>query len=136
MGLAERRALKNFQDHHLPNISEELHRVAGTDFTLDIKWDTLVIEDQADNFVEFWTKVYFTPLLEALRSVARDDMGKEALANGLKQIIIQNTTGTYYGDRWAKFHNGVLILDHLPNSNIDAIQERIDGLVKVLEKGL
>lgn len=136
MGLAERRALKNFQDQHLPNILEEIDRLAGVSLDIEIKWDTLTIEDQADNFTEFWTKVYFTPLLEALRSVTRDDLGTEAVADGLRQIVIQNTTGAYYGDRWAKFHNGVLVLDHLPNSNVDAIQERIDGLIKVLEKGL
>ena len=63
-------------------------------------------------------------------------MGKEALRGALKKVVVQNTTGAYYGDRWTGFESGVLTLDHLPTTNADSVQERTDGLVQTLEKNL
>jgi hypothetical protein len=63
-------------------------------------------------------------------------MGKEALAEGLKQIVITNEQGIYYGDRWATFADGVLTLDHEPATNIHQVADRVEGVVLLLEKSL
>ena len=63
-------------------------------------------------------------------------MGKEAVRGALKKIVIQNTAEIYYGDRWASFEGGTLTLDHQPTTNVDSVQDRIDGLVVTLEKKL
>lgn len=136
MGLAERRATREFQDNHLPGLLSEIKAVAGMDVPIEIKWDTLAIEDQGHLYNECWKKVYFTPLINALKSITADELGKEALQAGLKKITIQNTTGSYSGNSWASFQAGELILDHLPTTNVDDINDRTNGLVKVLEKGL
>ncbi len=136
MGLAERRAIKAFQDDHLPEFHKKIKEAFGLEVPVEINWDSIALEGEAHLYDECWPKVYFEPLIEGLKAVGRDDMGKEALQGGLKKIIIQNTTGAYYGDRWASFENGVLTLDHLPTTNADSIQERTDGLVQTLEKNL
>jgi hypothetical protein len=136
MGLAERRAAKAFQDNHAPALFAAIAAAAGSAVQIDVHWDKLAIDDAADSYEENWTEVYFKPLLEALQNVGRDDMGKEALAASLKQIVITNEQGIYYGDRWATFEDGVLTLDHEPNTNIHQTADRVEGVVSVLEKGL
>ncbi len=136
MGLAERRAIKAFQDDHLPEFHKKIKEAFGLEVPVEINWDSIALEGEAHLYDECWPKVYFEPLIDGLKAVGRDDMGKEALQGSLKKIIIQNTTGAYYGDRWASFENGVLTLDHLPTTNADSVQERTDGLVQTLEKNL
>jgi len=136
MGLAERRAIQEFERNRLPELKKEIDQAATVEVALDVQWNTLAIEDQAPLYDECWTKIYFTPLIAAFASICRDDMGREALSSTLKQIIIQNTGGIYYGDRWATFEDGILILDHEPTTNAESIEERTQGLIKVLEKAL
>jgi hypothetical protein len=136
MGLAERRAVKEFQDQQFPNWQQKVQTAAGFEVPIEVKWDTLMIEDQAALCLECWPEVYFEPLVSALQQVTRDDLGREALRDGLKKIVVQNVADVYYGDRWAMFEAGVLTLDHLPTTNIGNQDERKDGVVTVLEKGL
>ena len=51
---------------------------------------------------------HFEPLITALTSIAREEMGREALRAGLRSVVIENTSGKYYPDEWAKFEAGVL----------------------------
>ncbi len=136
MGLAERRAIKEFETNHFPLLKQEIDQAANTEVAVEVKWETLAVENQAHLYDESFTKVYFQPLILALKSICRDSMGQEAILTSLKQIIIQNLNGIYYGDRWADFKEGVLILDHEPTTNIDDVADRTQGLIKVLEKGL
>jgi hypothetical protein len=135
MGLAERRATKEFQDNHLPALQKEIEQAAGFPLTVDVKWESLATPDQAHLYEECWEKVYFTPLLKALRALGRDDMGKEAL-KGVKKVVIENEREIFSGESWARFDQGVLHLDHKPTTNVDSIGERTDGLVKLLENAL
>ncbi len=136
MGLAERRSIKAFQDTQLPAFQQKITDAVGLEVPVEVNWDSLALEGESHLYDECWPKVYFEPLIDGLKAVGRDEMGKEALQGSLKKIVIQNTTGAYYGDRWASFENGVLTLDHLPTTNADSIQERTDGLVQTLEKKL
>ena len=136
MGLAERRATKDFQDNRLPALVAELHKLAGFEVPLEIAWDQLAKADQAGNYGEFWPKVYFQPLIDALTDVARDDMGKEALKGGLTKIVLANTSDYYSPGSAISFTGGVLTIDHDPCCNVDDIGERSRALVKALEQGL
>lgn len=131
MGLAERRAVKSFQDTKYPKFEKEIHEAAGFPAELDIRWDTLGAEDYGHMYEEAFTKVYFKPLIEALRAVACDDMGREALKEGLKKVIIR-----YTGTNEISFTGGVLTFDHHPVSNLDYGADRKEQLQKALEKGL
>ncbi len=136
MGLAERRALKDFQDNHFPGLKQKVTDAAGFDVGIEVAWDKLVQDDMGHLYNDAWAKIYFEPLAEALKKITVDDMGKDALKAGLKKVVITNSTGVYYGDRWAKLEGGVLTLDHEPTTNVDNQTERVDGLVSVLEKAL
>lgn len=136
MGLAERRAAKEFETKRFPQFKKDIDEAAGFEVPVTVQWDTLAVEEQSNLYDECWPKVYFEPLIAALKSITSDDMGKEALKAGLKKIEIQNRSGTTSGERIASFEGGTLLLDHKPHTNVDDIQQRTDGIRKLLESKL
>jgi hypothetical protein len=136
MGLAERRAVKQFETEQYPTLKSELMSVIGFEVPIEVDWEALAVADMAHLYREAWPKVYFEPSRDAFKAICADDMGKEALKAALKKIVITNKGGVYSGDRWARFEGGVLTLDHEPCTNIDSVQERADGLRLLMEKAL
>ncbi len=136
MGLAERRAIKDFQDNHLPALLADLRRHAGFDVPVEIAWDQLAKPDYASSYADNWKKVYFQPVIDALADVTRDQMGKDALRAGLKQIVLCNSNDTYTADYAVTFADGVLRVDHDPGTNVDYVEDRTKAAIRVLEKGL
>lgn len=134
MGLAERRGSKAFIDNVFPNYRKQIQDAVGFAVPIDVQWNFLATEDRAADYEAHWPKVFFKPLVDALRAVASDDLGKEALREDLKRIAIQNSTGNYSADRWASFHGGVLTLDHDPDTNVDYVEDRKHGVVSALEQ--
>lgn len=61
MGLAERRALKAFQDERYPALKLEMDAAAHKNVLMEIDWDSLAVEDYADSYSDFFHKVYFLP---------------------------------------------------------------------------
>ena len=131
MGLAERRALKAFQDERYPAIKQEIDAAAHKNVLLEIDWESLAVEDYSENYAEWWHKVYFLPLIEAFKAIAFDDMGREALASGLKKVVVRNS-----GSSEVTFLDGVLTLDYSSVSNVDYWEERKQTWQRLLEKGL
>lgn len=135
MGLAERRAAKNFQDETYPKLKAEIDAAAGFETNLEIDWTSLATDDMAHLYEECWPKVYFRPLVDAFTAVCVDDMGKEALAEGLKQIVIKNENDRSNPNGFT-FEGGVLTIDHKPTTNVDDVKDRASAIQKLLEKGL
>ena len=131
MGLPERRATKAFVDKRYPELKKQIDEIAGFEVNLEVAWETMAVDDSADLYDEAWTKVYFEPLMEALRGICIDDMGKEALHDGLKKVVIRHS-----GSNEFSFTDGTLLVDHWPTSNIDSVRDRCDSILKALEKGL
>ena len=131
MGLAERRALRAFQDDRYPALKQELDAAAHKNVLLEIDWDSLAAEDYSESYSEFFHKIYFLPLTEAFKAIAFDQMGQEALASGLKKVVIRNS-----GQSEASFQDGVLLLDLSPITNVDYWEDRKSAWQKLLEKGL
>jgi len=136
MGLLEKRAIKAFQDGSYKNLVKEINAIAGYELVFDVKWDSLASEEYAHLYEESFTKVYFTPIIAALKEITVDDMGKEALKGALKKVVIKNENNIYYGDYAYTFDGGTLTIDHSPISNIDNITERSESLAKLLNKSL
>ncbi|HEU0029391.1 MAG TPA: hypothetical protein VFQ53_02075 [Kofleriaceae bacterium] len=135
MGLAERRASKDFQDKHFPELRNEIHKVAGFPVPIEVNWDQLAVEGQTDYYKEAWTEIFFKPVIEALRSIGRDDMGKEALKGGLKKIEFRNSSGSYSPHSAISFTNGTIMIDH-ELSNVGDTKDRTKYLIEIVEKGL
>ncbi len=131
MGLAERRAVKQFETEKLPTLQADIDHVAGFNVPIEINWDAIAANGYADQYNEFFYKVYFLPLLEALKSICIDDLGKEALKDGLKKVIVTNESSSH-----PNFTSGILKLPYNSVANIDYWMERKKNIQTVLENGL
>ncbi|NJK43879.1 MAG: MarR family transcriptional regulator [Pleurocapsa sp. SU_196_0] len=108
MGLAERRAVKAFQDNKLPTIQSQIDAAVGKPVPLEINWEQLALEEYADRYEGLWMASCFEPLVAALGEVGSDDLGREALQESLKSIRI---LGEYAHALKVSFSDGVLTLD-------------------------
>ncbi len=135
MGLAERRASKEFQDKHFPELRNEIQKLAGFPVPVEVVWDQLAVEGQTESYKEAWTEIFFKPVIEALRQIGRDDMGKEALQSGLKKIEFRNSAGAYSPASAITFQDGQLVIDH-ELSNIGDTKDRTKYVIEIVEKGL
>ena len=135
MGLAERRAVERFKTDDFPEWKSRIDQAASFEVPVEVAWEELSVEDYADSYAEFFPKVYFQPLTDALSAVTIDDLGKSAVRGGLSRIVVRNT-GQYYSASGITFSDGVLTLDHQPHVNVDYSEERVKTLQHALEKGL
>lgn len=131
MGLAERRAAKEFQDKHYPQLKQKIDAAAGQPVMVEVDWDSLQLSDASQLYNVAWPKVYFEPLAEALKKIAADDLGRQALKEKLGKIIVRNS-----GHKGATFAGGELIIDYEPITNIDYPKERQRDIENALEAGL
>jgi hypothetical protein len=134
VGLAERRGVKNFQEQKYPALKQQIDAAAGFDVPVEVLWETLQAPEYAHLYDEAFTKVYFVPLIDALKAITIDDLGKDALKASLKKVVIKAEADTSRGIY--TFTDGVLTFDHPPVSNLDYGADRKKELQSVLEKGL
>lgn len=135
-GLKEKRALKDFQEKSYPKLKQEIDGAAGLDVPIEVDWDSIAVKDKAHLYEEGFTKVYFTPLIEALKKICADDMGKSALKNALKKVVITNSPNASSSPSKFTFSEGVLVIDHRPATNINDIKRRTSKIVELLEDAL
>jgi hypothetical protein len=135
MGLAERRGVEQFKNDDYPGWKSRIDEAAGFEVPVEVNWEELAVADYAGSYADFFPKVYFQPLADALSAVAADDLGENALREGLAKIVIRNA-GEFYSTSGISFAGGVLTFDHKPHTNIGDGQERTKGLIRALESGL
>jgi hypothetical protein len=88
MGLEERRKIKELQETTFPERTAELAEICGGgSITYDVDWDSFADDLQALNFLD---NLACHRINMALRVICSDDLGKEAVQDGLKQIKLKN----------------------------------------------
>jgi hypothetical protein len=88
MGLDERRKMKELQETTFPERTAELAEICGGgSITYDVDWDSFADDLQALNFLD---NLACHRINMALRVICSDDLGKEAVQDGLKQIKLKN----------------------------------------------
>jgi hypothetical protein len=135
MGLAERRSAERFKNEDYPGWKSRIDEAAGFEITIDVAWDELAVPDYADSYAEYFPAVYFQPLLDALGAIGADDMGKDALREGVSKVVVKNS-GQYFSPTGFTFADGVLTLDHMSDSNTHHVEERTKAIQALLEAGL
>ncbi|MBC7783677.1 MAG: hypothetical protein H7144_07540 [Burkholderiales bacterium] len=103
MGLNERRKIKELQDATFPGRVKEIEEICGKAIPYNVDWDSLADDAAGLNFID---NLSCHRLNMALRVICQDEMGKEAVREGLKSIKLKNVK-----DKSAKkitFENGVL----------------------------
>ncbi|HVG57934.1 MAG TPA: hypothetical protein VNA24_05225 [Hyalangium sp.] len=133
MGLAERRVASQFEESTYPKLKKEIDAAASFEVPVEVDWSSLAVEGASHRYEEAWPKVYFTPLIGALKAIAADELGREVLQSTLKRVVIRNTTGASTGVSMVSFRDGVLTLDHEPVTHVDNVEERQAAIQKALE---
>ncbi len=136
MGMVERRAVAEFQERYYPALLKKIHAAAGYPVPVEVKWDTLALDKEADKYNTHWPDMYFEPLVAGLGRINKDDMGRAAIKEAIKKIVIKNEANNKNPDRWAVLKDGVLTLDHLPTTNVQDRVLRGDKLGTMLEQKL
>ena len=87
MGLNERRKIKELQDTTFPERVREIEEICGKPIPYDVDWESLADDADGLNFID---NVSCHRVNMALRTICIDDMGKEAVRDGLKSIKLRN----------------------------------------------
>ena len=104
LGLAERRELQAAVAGWLPQQQAELNQLCGGDVPYDIDWASFAGDSQGLNWLE-----YNGPqqVCNAFRTIATDDMGREALRE-VKKVLVRNVPEVE--QKQLSFSEGVLTL--------------------------
>jgi len=90
MGLNERRKVKELQDVIFPERIREIAEICGAAIPYEVDWTSLSDDAGALNFID---NVSCHRLNMALRMICQDEMGKEAVRDGLKLVKLKNVKG-------------------------------------------
>jgi hypothetical protein len=87
MGLNERRRIKELQETTLPGRVREIEEICGKAIPYEVDWDSLADDAEGLNFLD---NLSCHRLNMALRAICLDDMGKEAVRDGLRLVRLKN----------------------------------------------
>ena len=87
MGLNERRKIKDLQDVTLPGRVREIEEICGKPIAYEVDWDSLADDAEGLNFLD---NLSCHRLNMALRMICMDEMGKEAVREGLRLVKLKN----------------------------------------------
>lgn len=108
MGLQERRMIAELQATTLPERSREIEEICGKAVPYEVDWTSFESDAAALNFLD---NIACHRVNMALRSIALDQLGRDALREGLKRIRLKNVADP--AQRSLEFADGVLEL-HAP----------------------
>lgn len=130
MGLQERRMIQTLQQVTLPARSAEIAEICGQAVPYEVDWDSLGQDGQALNFVD---NTACHRLNMALRMICLDELGKQAVREGLQQVKLVNVATPEL--KQLRFANGVLEIHNAFAHG--ALGMHSDGEIRaVLEAGL
>jgi hypothetical protein len=87
MGLNERRKIKELQEVTLPGRVQEIQEICGKAIPYEVDWESLADDAEGLNFLD---NLSCHRLNMALRAICVDEMGREAVREGLKVIKLKN----------------------------------------------
>ncbi len=87
MGLNERRKIKELQDVTFPGRVQEIQEICGKAIPYEVDWESMADDAEALNFID---NISCHRVNMALRVICQDDMGKEAVREGLRLIKLKN----------------------------------------------
>ncbi|MDR1229749.1 MAG: hypothetical protein LBK55_12230 [Azoarcus sp.] len=143
LGLAERRAIAAYEKGPYVAILNDIQAAATFKVPVEVQWNTMARPGEAASYgdEDYWTNVYFVPLKKALAAVTVDDMGKKALTQALKKIVVRYDKATAPSNAYengVEIKGGVLTINFHPYTNPgeSAIDSRAKAIQDALEKAL
>ena len=130
MGLEERRKMKELQEVTFPGRVKEIEEICGAPIPYDVDWSSLANDLEALNFID---NISCHRLNMALRTICIDEMGREAVREGLKQVRLKNVAEP--AQRQLSFKDGVLEMHCAYAQRTDGMHSD-NAIREVLMKGL
>ncbi|MDC0743663.1 hypothetical protein [Polyangium mundeleinium] len=87
MGLIEKRLIKEAKESWLPGEQKDIQDVAGAPIVVDVDWPTFETDEAALKNVQH---LGVRKLANAFRVICVDELGKEAVRDGVKRIVVTN----------------------------------------------
>jgi hypothetical protein len=87
MGLEERRKIKELQEVTIPDRVKEIEEICGKAIPYDVDWPSLA--DDAEG-LKFLDNISCHRLNMALRAICLDDLGRDAVREGLNLVKLKN----------------------------------------------
>jgi len=87
MGLEERRRIKELQEVTLPGRTKEIEEICGKAIPYEVDWASLADDAEGLNFLD---NLSCHRLNMALRTICVDDLGREAVREGLNLVRLRN----------------------------------------------
>jgi hypothetical protein len=87
MGLEERRRIKELQEVTLPGRVKEIEEICGKAVPYEVDWASLADDAEGLNFLD---NISCHRLNMALRTICVDDLGREAVREGLSLVRLKN----------------------------------------------
>ena len=103
MGLNERRKIEELKTVTFPGRVKEIEEICGKAIPYDVDWQSLADDAPGLNFID---NLSCHRLNMALRVICCDEMGKEAVREGLKQVKLKNVKDV--AEKRMTFEGGVL----------------------------
>lgn len=130
----ELEAVRQFREKDFPGLKAEIIAAAGFDVSIEIDWDSLAAKGWAHIYESAFPKVYFLPVVRALKKYTAQASDPSSLQGVLKKITIKNS-GRYFNTNGISLDKGILVIDHQPQANIDiAASEREEWILELLVK--
>lgn len=105
MGLEEKREIQKAQNGWLPERHKELKELCGGEVPYEIEWASFDGDVKGLNWLEANGP---QQVGVAFRIIGADDLGKQALREGVKKIVVRNVKDV--GAKACSFDGGVLTL--------------------------
>lgn len=130
MGLAEKRLAKDKQDTVLPFHQQKVDEYVGKPVPIELDWASF------SNSTEELSKVDYIceQIAQAFGSWCQDDLGREAVQNAVKKVLVRNVDDA--AKRAVSFKDGVV--EVLAHGKAEWTQDSIDSeaLRTTVEKAL
>lgn len=103
--MQEKRSIKAAEEGWLPKRQKELADICGKEIPYEVDWSSFAGNLKAIDWLEFNGPQQVSG---AFRGICRDEIGKEAIQEGVKKIVLRNVPET--ADKALSFTDGVLEL--------------------------
>ncbi|MGO1164680.1 hypothetical protein [Brucella pseudogrignonensis] len=141
LGLAERRAIAAYSTDIWPKYELEIQDLAGFPVAIDLDTQSLALPGLADSYAsdDYLRKPIIDPILQAIGTITATEIGRTALKDGLKKIVIHydetSAPSSNYKDG-VNMEDGVLTINWKPYTNIDDVEARALALLNVIEPAI
>ncbi|MGU3575497.1 hypothetical protein ACLBWZ_08185 [Brucellaceae bacterium C25G] len=141
LGLAERRAVAAYTTDVWPKYEKEIQDLAGFPVVIKLDMNSLAMPGLADSYAsdDYLRKPIIDPVLQAIGTITATDIGRTALKDGLKSIVIHYDEATAPASNYKnglKMEDGVLTINWKPYTNVDDVEPRALALISVIEPAI